>query len=58
MFFKSKNEIQVSNEKHRRDAAKIIAHITSSPNNDFAQKYKPLWNSFLEQYIEYKIYIE
>ncbi|CAF0813583.1 unnamed protein product [Rotaria sordida] len=43
------HRLTVSNEKHRRDAAKIIAYVTSSSNNDFAQKYKTLWNTFLEQ---------
>ena len=41
---------KLSNEKYRRDAAKIIAYVTSSPNNDFAQRYKTLWATFLEQY--------
>ena len=35
----TQNILQVSNEKHRRDAAKVIAYVTSSPNNDFAQRY-------------------
>ena len=43
--------IKVSNEKHRRDAAKIIAYVTSSSNNDFAQRHKTLWQTFLDQYI-------
>ena len=42
----------MSNEKHRRDAAKIIAYVTSASNNDFAQRYKTLWNAFLEQYVD------
>ncbi|CAF4575666.1 unnamed protein product [Rotaria magnacalcarata] len=42
--------LTVSNEKHRHDAAKIIAYLTSAPNNDFAQKYKTLWNTFLTQF--------
>ncbi|CAF1248008.1 unnamed protein product [Adineta steineri] len=44
------HRLTVSNEKHRRDAAKIIAYVTSSPNNDIAKKYKTLWNAFLEQF--------
>ncbi|CAF2864777.1 unnamed protein product [Rotaria sp. Silwood2] len=42
--------VDVPNEKHRRDAAKIIAYVTSSSNNDFSQKYKTLWNTFLQQF--------
>ncbi|CAF1011370.1 unnamed protein product [Adineta ricciae] len=44
------HRLQVPNEKHRRDAAKIIAYVTSAPNNDFAQRYKSLWNIFLDQF--------
>jgi hypothetical protein len=44
------HRLTVSNEKHRRDAAKIIAYVTSSPNNDFAQRHKTLWNTFLDQF--------
>jgi hypothetical protein len=47
------HRLTVSNEKHRRDAAKIIAYVTSSPNNDFIQRYKTLWNTFLEQYVNH-----
>ena len=42
---------KLSNEKYRRDAAKIISYVASSPNNDFAQRYKTLWTTFLEQYV-------
>ncbi|CAF1072516.1 unnamed protein product [Rotaria sordida] len=44
------HRLTVSNEKHRRDAAKIVAYVTSSPNNDFAQRHKTLWNTFLDQF--------
>ncbi|CAF1026630.1 unnamed protein product [Adineta ricciae] len=44
------HRLTVSNEKHRRDAAKIIAYVTSAPNNDFAQRYKTLWSTFLDQF--------
>ncbi|CAF2739868.1 unnamed protein product [Rotaria sp. Silwood2] len=44
------HRLTVPNEKHRRDAAKIIAYVTSSSNNDFSQKYKTLWNTFLQQF--------
>ncbi|UJR22584.1 hypothetical protein I4U23_025630 [Adineta vaga] len=44
------HRLTVSNEKHRRDAAKIIAYVTSSPNNDFAQRHKTLWSTFLDQF--------
>jgi len=44
------HRLTVSNDKHRRDAAKIVAYVTSSPNNDFAQRHKTLWNTFLNQF--------
>ncbi|UJR26497.1 hypothetical protein I4U23_007824 [Adineta vaga] len=44
------HRLTVPNEKHRRDAAKIIAYVTSAPNNDFAERYKTLWNTFLDQF--------
>ncbi|CAF2251412.1 unnamed protein product [Rotaria magnacalcarata] len=44
------HRLTVSNEKHRRDAAKIVAYVTSAPNNDFAQRHKTLWNTFLDQF--------
>ncbi|CAF0733790.1 unnamed protein product [Didymodactylos carnosus] len=44
------HRLTVTNEKHRRDAAKIVAYVTSSPNNDFALRHKSLWATFLQRF--------
>ncbi|CAF4447825.1 unnamed protein product [Didymodactylos carnosus] len=42
--------LEMTNEKHRRDATKIVAYVTSSSNNDFALRHKSLWTTFLQRY--------